>query len=101
MPLAAQLPPLTRGLSQAVPPLIKSFKVLAYTTNEIAYDPGGKNPGFLYWLAWFAHNADSFISNSDANGPCWRDGRAELLREPERVLVRNAALDAARKSFGC
>jgi phospholipid/cholesterol/gamma-HCH transport system substrate-binding protein len=72
VPLAAQLPPLTSGLSQAVPSLIKSFKVLAYTTNEIAYDPGGKNPGFLYWLAWFAHNADSFISNSDANGPVWR-----------------------------
>jgi len=72
LPLADQLPPLTKDLGQAVPALIKSFKVLAYTTNEIAYDPGGKNPGFLYWLAWFAHNADSFISNSDANGPVWR-----------------------------
>jgi len=72
VPLAAQLPPLTSDLRQVVPALIKSFKVLAYTTNEIAYDPGGKNPGFLYWLAWFAHNADSFISNSDANGPVWR-----------------------------
>ena len=72
VPLAAQLPPLTKDLKQAVPALIDSFKVLAYTTNEIAYDPGGNNPGFLYWLAWFAHNADSFISNSDANGSVWR-----------------------------
>jgi phospholipid/cholesterol/gamma-HCH transport system substrate-binding protein len=72
LPLAAQLPALTTDLDQAVPALIKSFKVLAYTTNEIAYDPGGNNPGFLYWLAWFAHDADSFISNSDANGPVWR-----------------------------
>jgi phospholipid/cholesterol/gamma-HCH transport system substrate-binding protein len=72
LPLADQLPGLTKDLGQAVPALIKSFKVLAYTTNEIAYDPGGKNPGFLYWLAWFAHNADSFISNSDANGSVWR-----------------------------
>jgi phospholipid/cholesterol/gamma-HCH transport system substrate-binding protein len=71
-PLAAQLPALTSNLQQEVPELIDAFKVLAYTTNEIAYDPGGKNPGFLYWLAWFAHNADSFISNSDANGPVWR-----------------------------
>jgi len=71
-PLAAQLPPLTKDLKQAVPALIDSFKVLAYTTNEIAYDPGGKNPGFLYWLAWFAHDADSFISNADANGSVWR-----------------------------
>jgi phospholipid/cholesterol/gamma-HCH transport system substrate-binding protein len=55
-----------------VPALTDSFKVLAYTTNELAYNQGSKNPGFLYWLAWFAHNSDSFISNSDANGPAWR-----------------------------
>jgi phospholipid/cholesterol/gamma-HCH transport system substrate-binding protein len=72
IPLAAQLGPLQSDLHKAVPPLIDSFKVLAYVTNEVAYNPGGKNPGFLYWVAWFAHNADSFISNSDANGPVWR-----------------------------
>jgi phospholipid/cholesterol/gamma-HCH transport system substrate-binding protein len=72
LPLAKQLPPLTRDLTKAAPALTDSFKVLAYVTNEIAYNGGGKNPGFLYWLAWFAHNADSFISNSDANGPAWR-----------------------------
>ena len=72
LPLAKQLPPLTADLTKAAPALTSSFKVLAYVTNEIAYNPGGKNPGFLYWLAWFTHNADSFISNSDANGPVWR-----------------------------
>jgi phospholipid/cholesterol/gamma-HCH transport system substrate-binding protein len=72
VPLAQQLPPLTADLHQEVPPLIDTFRVLAYTTNEVAYDQGAKDPGFLYWLAWFAHNADSFISNSDANGPVWR-----------------------------
>jgi phospholipid/cholesterol/gamma-HCH transport system substrate-binding protein len=72
LPLASQLPPLASDLRKAVPALIDSFKVLAYVTNELAYVPGGKNPGFGYWVAWFAHNADSFISNSDANGPAWR-----------------------------
>jgi phospholipid/cholesterol/gamma-HCH transport system substrate-binding protein len=72
LPLAQQLPPLQKNLDQAVPALINSFKVLAYTSNELAYVPGGKNPGFLYWLAWFAHNSNSFISNADANGPVWR-----------------------------
>lgn len=72
LPLASQLPPLTADLRQEVPALTDTFKVLAYTTNEIAYNQGTKNPGFLYWLSWFAHNADSFISNSDANGPVWR-----------------------------
>lgn len=72
LPLADQLPRLTSGLKQAVPALIDSFKVIAYVANETAYNPGGKNPGFLYWLSWFVHNADSFISSSDANGPVWR-----------------------------
>jgi hypothetical protein len=71
-PLARKLPGLQSNLRQAVPALIKSFKVLDYTTNEIAYNAGGRNPGFLYWLSWFVHNADSFIGNSDANGPVWR-----------------------------
>jgi phospholipid/cholesterol/gamma-HCH transport system substrate-binding protein len=72
LPLASQLPPLTADLRQEVPALTGTFKVLAYTTNELAYNQGAKNPGFLYWLSWFAHNSDSFISNSDANGPAWR-----------------------------
>jgi phospholipid/cholesterol/gamma-HCH transport system substrate-binding protein len=72
LPLAVQLPPLTADLRQEVPPLTDTFKVLAYATNEIAYNQGTKDPGFLYWLSWFAHNADSFISSSDANGPVWR-----------------------------
>jgi phospholipid/cholesterol/gamma-HCH transport system substrate-binding protein len=72
IPLAQQLPPLGKDLQVEVPALIKSFKVVDYVVNELAYDPGGKNPGFLYWLPWFAHNADSFLSNADANGPVWR-----------------------------
>jgi phospholipid/cholesterol/gamma-HCH transport system substrate-binding protein len=72
LPLARQLPPLTNDLAKVTPALLASFKVLVYVGNELAYNPGGKNPGFLYWLAWFAHNANSFISNSDANGPVWR-----------------------------
>lgn len=72
LPLSRQLPALAGELRRTVPALLSSFKVLAYVTNEIAYVPGSRNPGFLYWLAWFAHNGDSFISNADANGPAWR-----------------------------
>lgn len=72
LPLAGQLASVAGGLTKALPPLTSSFKVLNYVTNELAYNPGGKNPGFQYWLAWFVHNADSFLSTSDANGPAWR-----------------------------
>jgi phospholipid/cholesterol/gamma-HCH transport system substrate-binding protein len=72
LPVARLLPPLAANLKPEIPELIDSFKVLAYSTNELAYNPGHGNPGFLYWLSWFAHNSDSFISSSDANGPVWR-----------------------------
>ncbi len=72
LPLAQLLPPLESNLTQVTPPLVSSFKVLGAVTNEIAYVPGNGNPGFLYWLAWFAHNADSFLSTADANGGGWR-----------------------------
>lgn len=72
LPLARLLPPVESNLSQATPPLVSAFKVLGAVTNEIAYVPGNGNPGFLYWTAWFAHNADSFLSTADADGGGWR-----------------------------
>ncbi len=72
LPLADQLQPTIANLKQIVPPLESSFRVLGAVTNEIAYAPGHGNPGFLYWLAWFAHNGDSFLSTHDANGGGWR-----------------------------
>jgi phospholipid/cholesterol/gamma-HCH transport system substrate-binding protein len=72
IPLAQQLPPVESNLNKELPPLISSFKVLGAVTNETAYVPGHGNPGFLYWLAWFAHNADSYLSTRDANGGAWR-----------------------------
>jgi phospholipid/cholesterol/gamma-HCH transport system substrate-binding protein len=70
-PLARELPHVQAGLRTAVPELSNAFKVLHYVTNELAYG-NSSNPGFLYWLAWFAHNADSFMGTSDANGSAWR-----------------------------
>ncbi len=72
LPLARMVPPLAHNLELGTPYLIDSFKVLEYVVNEFAYNPGGKNQGFMYWFAWFAHNANSFLSTQDANGSVWR-----------------------------
>jgi phospholipid/cholesterol/gamma-HCH transport system substrate-binding protein len=72
IPLARQLPPVESNLKAELPALISSFRVLGAVTNETAYVPGHGNPGFLYWLGWFAHNADSFLSTADVNGGAWR-----------------------------
>jgi phospholipid/cholesterol/gamma-HCH transport system substrate-binding protein len=72
LPLADQLPVLSRQLADVIPSLEASFKVLAYTTNETAYNPGGRNQGFLSWLGWMAHDLNSALSVADANGPAIR-----------------------------
>lgn len=71
-PIARDLGPITRDLSAVTPSLSTAFRVLQYTTNELAYNPEGKDEGFLFWTAWFLHNGVSFLSGEDANGAAWR-----------------------------
>lgn len=100
-PLTRDLPTLGSKLKIEVPDTIAAFKVLAYATNELAYNPGGKNPGFLYWLAWFAHNSDSFISTSDANGPVWRSIFVASCRGLSTLPVGPILEQVLGTNFGC
>jgi phospholipid/cholesterol/gamma-HCH transport system substrate-binding protein len=68
LPQAADIAAATRDIVAATPFLTDAFKVLDYFSNETAYNPGGANQGYLYWLAWFAHNSASVFSTEDAHG---------------------------------
>jgi hypothetical protein len=50
------------------PHLSKAFSVLNYVVNELGYNPPGAEEGYLFWTAWFFHNADSILSIEDAQG---------------------------------
>jgi phospholipid/cholesterol/gamma-HCH transport system substrate-binding protein len=67
-PLVRALDPAVRGLAAATPFLTSSLQVLTYIDDELAYNPGGANQGYLYWMDWFFHNWDSVFSSGDANG---------------------------------
>jgi phospholipid/cholesterol/gamma-HCH transport system substrate-binding protein len=101
LPLSHDLPALTADLKVEVPALTDTFKVLVYTANEIAYNQGSKNPGFLYWLAWFAHNANSFISNSDANGPVWRSILLTSCSSLKSSTIGTLLETVLGTTFGC
>jgi phospholipid/cholesterol/gamma-HCH transport system substrate-binding protein len=101
LPLAHKLPPLASDLKVEVPDLTDAFKVLAYSANELAYNRGGDNPGFLYWLAWFAHNSDSFISSSDANGPVWRSVLMANCSTLKSLVVGSILEQVLGTHFGC
>lgn len=76
-PVLANLDPATRDVRAVTPALTSAFKVLNYTVDEVAYNPAGAQEGYLFWLAWFLHNTNSFVSAQDANGAVWR-GFAEF-----------------------
>lgn len=71
-PLGAQVRPAARDLGAALGPLTKAFAVIRDTTNILGYDPPGEDKSYLFWLAWFNHNANSMLSTQDANGTVWR-----------------------------
>jgi phospholipid/cholesterol/gamma-HCH transport system substrate-binding protein len=70
-PIGPKVKSASRDLGAATPPLTKAFRVIAQTTNILAYDDGGGH-GYLFWIDWFAHNADSMLSSGDAHGGVWR-----------------------------
>ena len=60
-----------RDVGEAVGPLTAAFKAIDRTTNQLTYTKEGQKP-YLYWLAWFFHNANSMLSTEDAHGAVWR-----------------------------
>jgi phospholipid/cholesterol/gamma-HCH transport system substrate-binding protein len=87
-PLVGIVPPTVTDMSAQIPPLTDAFRAINYTTNEIAWNPGGSNPGFLYWMSWFAHNSNSVFSTGDANGAVIRGlamGSCSSLAQPGQI----------------
>jgi phospholipid/cholesterol/gamma-HCH transport system substrate-binding protein len=72
LPTINKLGPSTQGLGEAIPKLATSFTVLNEFFNELAYNPGPKKGGFLFFVPWDNHNLNSVVSTSDANGPVGR-----------------------------
>ena len=72
-PLLVKLRPSVEKIEAVTAPdLIEVGKILNRTVNVLGYNPEGKEEGFLFHLAWYAHNAASVVSLGDAHGTVWR-----------------------------
>ena len=71
-PLLADLRPTVHDLEPATVDLVRTGKVLNYVVNELGYNPPGPEEGYLFWTAWFVHNANSILTIEDAHGATWR-----------------------------
>jgi phospholipid/cholesterol/gamma-HCH transport system substrate-binding protein len=68
-PAVSEIQPDIQELSEAFPKLTGTVTVLNEFFNELAYNPGPNQAGFLFYLNWFNHNINSIFSTADANGP--------------------------------
>jgi phospholipid/cholesterol/gamma-HCH transport system substrate-binding protein len=73
-PLVGKLAPGVVDLHSLTPGMTSVFQVLNYTFNELAFNPGGRDQGFLMWLSWVIHNSVSDLKFSDAHGTISRIG---------------------------
>ena len=71
-PVARVLAPASKKLSEATPPLARSIGVLNTLFNTLAYQPAGREQGYLFWGSWLSHLAGLLTSQQDAQGPIVR-----------------------------
>jgi phospholipid/cholesterol/gamma-HCH transport system substrate-binding protein len=67
-PAVAKLKPALTSFSQALPGLTVSFSILNELVNELGYNPGPNQGGFLFFADWLGHNFNSIYSLADAHG---------------------------------
>jgi phospholipid/cholesterol/gamma-HCH transport system substrate-binding protein len=72
LPTVKALRPATSDLAQVTPKLTTTLKNLNQVLNELAYNPPGKEEGYLFWLSWLNHDGASIFSVQDAHGPIRR-----------------------------
>ncbi|MGC2373680.1 MAG: MlaD family protein [Solirubrobacteraceae bacterium] len=72
LPVVNQIEPSIKELGEAFPGLASGFSVFNELLNELAYNPGPTQGGFLFFLGWANHNLNSVLSTADAHGPLGR-----------------------------
>jgi phospholipid/cholesterol/gamma-HCH transport system substrate-binding protein len=72
LPVVNQFKPSLKELGEAFPGLTSSFSVFNELFNELAYNPGSNQAGFLLFAGWGVHDLDSVLSTADAHGPIGR-----------------------------
>jgi phospholipid/cholesterol/gamma-HCH transport system substrate-binding protein len=72
LPVVNQIEPSIKELGEAFPGLASGFGVFNEFFNELAYNPGPNQGGFLFFLDWANHDLNSALSTADAHGPLGR-----------------------------
>jgi phospholipid/cholesterol/gamma-HCH transport system substrate-binding protein len=71
-PTVRDLRPTAADLAATTPRLRRTFSVLNTLFNLFAYNPPGKEEGFLFWQTWLNHSGATIFNTQDAHGPIRR-----------------------------
>jgi phospholipid/cholesterol/gamma-HCH transport system substrate-binding protein len=71
-PTVNDLRPAAANIAKATPNLINTFQVLNAVFNLFAYNPPGKEEGYLFWQTWLNHAGATIFNTDDAHGPIRR-----------------------------
>jgi phospholipid/cholesterol/gamma-HCH transport system substrate-binding protein len=78
-PFTRKVQPVVRHLAQGSVPLAESahglrggFTSLNQLLNGLAYNPPGVKEGYLFWVSWLNHDANSALAAQDATGTLTR-----------------------------
>ena len=99
----ASRPTVTRAASRrcatSPPPRPTSsarFKVVNHLLDTLAYNPPGKEEGYLFWVAWANHLGNQLFTTQDAHGPI-RRGLFITTCQDVPVLDQVAAVQPAAR----
>jgi len=95
-PVVKVLRPVARDLDEITPDLTQTFKVANYLLNELAYNPPGKEEGYLFWASWANHAGATLFNIQDAHGPV----RRGLVLASCSTLATLAVIGSANKALG-
>jgi phospholipid/cholesterol/gamma-HCH transport system substrate-binding protein len=97
-PTVRDLRPTAVDLAATTPHLRRTFGVLNSLVNLFAYNPPGKEEGFLFWQSWLNHSGATIFNTQDAHGPIRRGlvlvscGALGVLQTIERTTPQLAVL---------
>ncbi len=91
LPVLQQLQPSLKDFAQASPQLTTAFTVINEFFNELAYNPGPNQGGFLFYLDWANHDLNSVVAQGDAHGA---EGQALLYFNCEQVPLLHSVAAA-------
>jgi phospholipid/cholesterol/gamma-HCH transport system substrate-binding protein len=95
-PAVRELRTMASRLQPVTPRLTRTFEVLNSLFNTLAYNPPGKEEGYLFWASWVNHAGASIFGTQDAHGPIRRGvviASCDSLGLLENVVATNPQLE--------